>query len=241
MKLISAFLLFQLFQFNLTAQESDSLPGTSSQPRIIYYQSTPDDKSSSSSFYTSKRNRKDEIKTLSGSMNHSGGFFGLSFRSTEFRDETMVLAGFRTGWIVNRTLGIGIEGHGIIPTAKYTDIDPLGNVVALGGYGGMFLEMILFSNQVIHLTFPVSSGAGWMGYTSDWETNNNNYSTNGIIDEDVFWYVEPGANIEVNISRNFRLAAGMSKRFIQDLTLINTATNAFDKPSFYITLKLGSF
>ncbi|MFT4738265.1 MAG: hypothetical protein ACJAZM_001939 [Cyclobacteriaceae bacterium] len=216
-------------------------PNSTNQPRIIYYQSQDSKEPyQSRNNYRSKNNNRNDVKTLAGSMNHSGGFGALSFRMTEFEDQTMVLAGVRAGWIVNRTLGIGFEGHGIIPSAQFDGIDPNESVVALGGYGGMFLELILFSNQVVHLTFPASAGAGWMGYNIDWENSNFNGSSR-TVDEDIFWYVEPGANIEMNISRNFRLDFGVSKRFTQDLELINTATNAFDNLNYYVTLKIGGF
>ena len=158
----------------------------------------------------------------------------------------MVLAGLRGGWIINRSLAIGFEGHGIVPTAKFDDIDNALNskVVVYGGYGGIFLEPIIFSNQVVHLVFPVSAGAGWLGYEEDWESQFgaprfNSY--NGLIDEDVFWYIEPGAALEVNIARNFRINLGASKRFTQDLELIQTSTSAFDKWNFFVTLKVGRF
>lgn len=202
-------------------------------PKIIYYQSTEPER---------PRRRRQDIKTLSGSMSHSGGFGALSFRSTEFRDESLVLAGLRGGWIINRTLGIGIEGHGIIPTAKFTDIDPLNEVNILGGYGGMFLELIFFSNEVVHVTFPVSGGAGWLGYHLVSEDNTMPFPpSDKEVDGDVFWYIEPGGNLEFNISRNFRLDLGISKRFTQDLELINTESDAFDKLNYYITLKIGGF
>jgi len=215
-------------------QVQDSIPAIDKNktPKIIYYQTVPEER---------KKRRRNDIKTLSGSMNHSGGFGALSFRSTSFRGETMVLAGLRGGWIINRTLGFGIEAHGIIPTAKYDDIDPVGEVVALGGYGGMFLELIFFSNEVVHVTFPVSGGAGWMGYNYDFDDNNPPTTTGSLVDEDVFWYIEPGANLEVNLSRNFRLAFGVSKRYTQGLELINTKTNDFNKLNYFITLKVGGF
>lgn len=205
------------------------------EPRIIYYQDSKPE-------YKDKRN---DIKTLSGSMSHSGGFFGFSFRASEFKDEAVVMAGFRTGWIVNRTLGIGFEGHGVIPTAKFDDIDPIRNTILLGGYGGMFMELIAFSNQVVHVTFPVSGGAGWLGFHEDWEENTTNdprlTGTQPLIDQDIFWYIEPGASVEMNISRSFRMAVGMSKRFTQDLELINTEGHDFENLNFFITLKLGKF
>ncbi|WP_421765298.1 hypothetical protein [Ekhidna sp.] len=218
---------------------SDTIPKPSEQvnseddaPKIIYYQSTEPEK---------KRKRRQDIKTLSGSMSHSGGFGALSFRSTEFRDEAMVLAGLRGGWIINRTLGIGFEGHGIIPTAKFSDIEAGSEVNILGGYGGMFLELIFFSNEVVHITFPVSGGAGWLGYHRTNEDNTMPGPMDSEIDSDVFWYVEPGADLEFNISRNFRLAMGVSKRFTQDLELVFTDSDAFDNLNYFITLKIGGF
>ena len=212
-----------------TVQNAES--GTT--PKIIYYQTIPEQQ---------KTHRRKDIRTLSGSMNHSGGFGALSFRSTSFRGEAMVLVGLRGGWIINRTLGFGLEAHGVIPTAKYSDIDPMGDVVAFGGYGGMFLELIFFSNQIVHVTFPVSGGAGWLEYSRHFDGNNfQMQGDSDFVDEDVFWYVEPGVGLEVNLSRNFRLAFGASKRFAQDLDLAGTNEGAFDKISYFITIKVGGF
>lgn len=250
MKKLQLLLLLTFQAFFAVAQTSDSTQVTPApaepvevkpapEPRIIYYQ-----QSQPSPEYRRRETPQSDIKTLSGNMHHSGGFFGFSFRSSDFRDEATVLGGVRTGWIINRTVGIGVEGHGIIPTAKFDDIDPERRVVLLGGYGGMFMEFILFSNQVIHVTFPVSAGAGWLGYNDDWENDFNNpqpAGDMGLIDEDVFWYVEPGACLELNVAKSFRMDFGVSKRLTQDLELINTKASDFHNLNFFITLKMGRF
>jgi hypothetical protein len=230
----------------LQEQPVENEERSSSEPKIIYYQSEPEPRYETR--YRSRfRDSRNDIKTLAGSMNHSGGFGAISFRTTDYRDETMIMAGLRGGWIINRTVGIGLEGHGIIPTTKYEDIDPRDDVFALGGYGGMFLELIFFSNTVVHVTFPTSAGAGWLGYVLEYDEtfSGPNYSTTSsqtdVLDEDVFWYVEPGANIEVNISRNFRMCFGVSKRFTQDLQLETTSAKEFENMNYYLTLKVGGF
>ncbi len=223
--------------------DTDTQPAQE-EPRIIYYQTVTDDDRNDRDDYDKREfeeryRRRNEIKTVAGSMNHSGGFGAISFKTTKLRSEPIVFVGARGGWIVNRTLAIGFEGYGAVPTAKFDDIIPE-RVVTLGGYGGMFLELILFSNQVVHVTFPVSGGSGWFGYYEDWENTTNTFSDD-LIAEDVFWYVEPGVDLELNVSRNFRLAGGVSKRYTQDLDLPNTRGKDFSKLSYFLTLKIGRF
>ncbi|MEM9859320.1 MAG: hypothetical protein AAF843_18330 [Bacteroidota bacterium] len=185
--------------------------------------------------------KRGRIKTLSGSGYHSGGFGAVSFRASEFQDETLVMTGFRGGWIINRTLAIGFEGHGIIPTAEFEEVLPGRNAILLGGYGGMFLEPIIFSNEVVHVTFPVAGGAGWLGYHDDWEQDNGNSDFDEIIDDDVFWYLEPGIGLEVNVARHFRIAMGVTKRFTQDLELEFSREQDFENMNYFLTLKFGRF
>ena len=185
----------------------------------------------------SKKRQKGEIKTLS-SHGHNGGFFALTFKATKFNNETIVTSGVRTGWIIARTLAIGFEVHGLVPTAKFDQIAPPERVVLLGGYGGMFIEPILFSNEVVHLTFPVTGGAGWFGYHEDWEEDYTNYS---LVYDDIYWYVEPGVSIEVNVAKNFRLGFGATQRITQELELPNTPSGAFDNRNYFLTMKFGRF
>ena len=198
--------------------------------------------SETKTYHYSSHRKNDEIQTLAGKQSHHGGFGAISFKASEFNNKDIIMAGFRGGWIINRAMAIGFEGHGIIPTAEYENIDP-GNSLrsrSVGGYGGMFIEPIILSNKVVHVTFPISGGAGWLGYIVDWEQNQNYYS-NDLIDDDVFWYVEPGAALELNVARNFRINMGASYRFTKDLELINTQASAFDAWNYFLTLKFGSF
>ncbi len=183
---------------------------------------------------------REKIQTLSGSHHHSGGFGAISFKATNFNNKNIVMAGIRGGWIINRSIAIGIDGYGIIPTAEFRNIDPYFNTRVVGGYGGLFIEPIVLSNKLVHVTFPVSAGAGWLGYIYDWEDVGYSYKDD-LVDGDVYWYIEPGASLELNVSRNFRINFGASYRFTQDLELINTSSNAFEDWNYFMTLKFGRF
>lgn len=185
-----------------------------------------------------RRYRKGEVKTLSGDHYHSGGFGAVSFKGTKYMGETLMMAGIRGGWVINRVVALGFEGWGFIPTVNLSDVWQYSDVVVLGGYGGFFIEPIIFSNEIVHIVFPVSGGAGWMGYNEDFYDYTSNYF---MVDDDVFWYIEPGVALEVNVSRSFRMDFGASKRFTQDFDILNTPTDAFDEWSYFLTLKFGGF
>ena len=186
--------------------------------------------------------RQSDIKTLTGSGHHSGAFGAVMFKASEFKDKTFAMMGLRGGWIINRSVAIGIEAQGIIPSAKFENInpDPDEKAILLGGYGGLFIEPVLFSNNVIHITFPIASGAGWLGYHEDWEDDSIRRN-NELIDDDVFWYVEPGVGMEINVTRHFRMNFGVTKRFTQDLELVDTKNKDFNNLNYFLTLKIGKF
>lgn len=191
----------------------------------------------------SAKAQDDEMQTLTGSVHHSGGYGALIIRSSSFRDQSLVMAGGRGMWVINRAFGIGFEGNGVVPVNTYEGVDPTGlnDAILVGGYGGLVLEPMLWSNKLVHITFPVSGGAGWIGYVRDWENMNHDPSRNDLYDQDIFWYVEPGASIELNVTRFFRAAIGVSQRFTQGLDLVSTPETGLNKTSFTLCLKFGRF
>jgi hypothetical protein len=179
---------------------------------------------------------------LSGNNNHSGGYGALTIKGSKFKDASIMMMGIRGAWVINRSFGLGIDLNGIIPTTKFDDVDPNGwhKGILLGGYGGLLFEPIILSNKIVHLAIPLSMGAGWLGYAEDWEDEMYYYSGD-LLDDDVFWYIEPGINAEINITDFFRINVGISKRFTQDLSLYNTPSDAFDKINYTFALKFGGF
>ena len=186
--------------------------------------------------------REDRMETLSGENSHSGGYGALFFKGSTFKNKSIMIMGIRGAWVVNRAIGLGIDLNGLLPVSMYDDVDPAGtnDAILLGGYGGLLLEPVVWSRKVVHVTFPLSMGAGWLGYVEDWE-DEYYYGGGDLLDDDVFWYIEPGINAEVNVTNYFRIDVGISKRFTQDLSLYNTPSDAFDKLNYSLTLKFGGF
>jgi hypothetical protein len=245
--IIAMLMLFRIPVFSQeqeTAEEKESTPKsfTLDTNDATLEEMTVTDKDKDDKSKDRQRRRKDsqdEIQTLAGDRTHHGGFGAITFTATDFNDKDMILIGIRGGWIINRALAIGFEGHGLLPIAEYSSIDSATSTRAVGGYGGMFIEPIVYSNKIVHVTFPISAGAGWVGYVVDWE--DYNYYETDLVDDDVFWYIKPGASVELNVARNFRINLGASYRFTQDLQLLNTPSDGFTGWNYFLTLKFGSF
>ncbi|HLF34153.1 MAG TPA: hypothetical protein VI583_07945 [Cyclobacteriaceae bacterium] len=186
---------------------------------------------------------QDEIQTLTSGLRHSGGYGAILFKSGSFKSKALILTGVRGVWVINRAFGIGLEANCIAPINSYEGMDPnnLEKAYLVGGYGGIFIEPILWSNKVVHITFPVSGGSGWLGYISDWQNDHYDPTRSDLFDDDLFWYLEPGAVIEANVTRFMRLNAGITGRFTQNIELINTNPSEFERMNFIIGLKFGKF
>jgi hypothetical protein len=149
-----------------------------------------------------------EIKTLLG-RDRAGGFFGaITLGYSQIDNQNAVILGGRFSWIASHNLGIGIGGTGFINEYHY---EPhLGSDVFLtGGYGGIYLEPILFPRFPVHMAFPVLLGAGGISYISNDEALNSNF----IEDSEAFLLIEPCAEVELNLTKHFRLTFGATYRF----------------------------
>jgi hypothetical protein len=88
-------------------------------------------------------------------------------------------------------------------------------------------------------------GAGGVSYFEDYEWEQDNppppeyYDTN--IDADAFFVLEPGLELELNITQIFRLAIGGSYRYTSNVSLIDHEADVLRGFNGYFTLKFGKF
>lgn len=181
-----------------------------------------------------------EETLFNGTIHHSGGYGGPVVRFTEIgpHSELGVMAGGRGGWIINHQFIIGGGGYGLVtehnPAAWETGFQ--NDYQMTVGYGGLFLGYTQNSDNLVHYTIETMIGWGGVNYTRfDDEEYENEY--NG----DAFFVLEPGINLEVNVTRFFRLGLGATYRYIQGVDYHSLGDDDLSGLSGQIVFRFGSF
>lgn len=182
-----------------------------------------------------------EIKTILGRNRAGGGYFSVTTGYSQIDNQNSVLLGGRFSWIASHWVGIGIGGTGFVNELHF---DPGLNrdVFLTGGYGGIYIEPILFPRSPVHLSFPVLIGGGAVSYIS----NDPVLKSNFVEDSEAFLLFEPAAEIELNVTKFFRLAFGATYRFPTEFNVglfgSDVASAASLKGASYtVTFKFGKF
>jgi hypothetical protein len=191
-----------------------------------------------------------EMKTLLGNSGDLGGYGALTVRYTEIDSRDGIMIGGRGGIVIGHNISFGLTGTGFFTNSQY---DPaIGeDAMIAGGYGGIYIEPILFPNQPVHLAFPITFGVGGIGYARHNYDNDHNWDNNDWNDSngEGFLLVEPGVEVELNVMRYFRFAVGASYKVTSDIDLKYDdglgnriiPTNSLNGLTVGVTFKFGWF
>jgi len=213
---------------------------------IFAQEVTPDKKSSNDA----------EIKTIFGHSKHAGKtdigyFFELRGGYTQFDGRDVFLPGVSGGLILNHHWGLGLTGT-IVPGYNlhydnmYYDenLMQLAGARMMGGYGGFLFEYILLPKSAVHVSFPVTVGAGYLVYQKDsyssyyYQYDNSNHN---LADHDIFFVVEPGIRAVFNLIKKLQLGLTVSYRYTPNLDLINTPASRINQFTATLSLRFGKF
>jgi len=171
-----------------------------------------------------------------------GGYGAFGIGHTIIDDKSALRFTIKGAWIVNHRFALGLAGNSFFNNLSYSD-SRVNNSIG-GGYGGIFIEPILFPMAPVHVTFPLIIGGGSLTtlHPSEWYDNTGDYSNQF----DVFFVVEPGIEIEINMIKFFRIGLGASYRFTNGINLVysdNTQVpfTALDSFNLYANFKFGKF
>jgi hypothetical protein len=136
--------------------------------------------------------------TSSGGTRISGWFLAPTFGTTIVGDRMSYSPGLRGGVYLNERFAIGLTAQGMANSD--TKIDD-GHVRNLGSYGGLLLQYVWRSGQLIHGTVESTIGNGrWCA------------SGSSSCSSKQFLVLEPAANLEINLASHVRLASGIGYR-----------------------------
>ena len=182
-----------------------------------------------------------EMKTLLGHDRGGGGYCSFSTGYSNINDLDAIMFGGRFSWMASHSLGIGMGATGFMNEYHYEPaIDK--DVFLTGGYGGLYIEPVLFPRLPVHLSFPVLLGFGGISFISV----DNEFNDNFLEDSKAFLLIEPAAEVELNLTRFLRLAVGASYRLPTPFNVGLPGSYSIDveslrTPSYTVTLKLGKF
>jgi hypothetical protein len=187
------------------------------------------------------QNRTDEKpKTLMNNNGIKGGFVSLSSLAYEINNQLGYGIGGEVAAVFGRKFNLGFSAYGLITDVETPPIGSSGqNYYYEMAYGGLFIEPMLKSKWPVHLSFPITLGAGGVAAVQD-RFYEPYWDTPQAYDYDLFLIAQGGVNIELNVFSFMRLAGGINYR--------NSSPFYFDQQKLdldglgaNISLKLGWF
>jgi hypothetical protein len=128
----------------------------------------------------------------------SGWFLAPSFGTTVVGDRLNTMPGLRGGIYLNKRFALGLTAQGVVNGDTHvTD----GEVRNLGSYGGLLVQYLWRSDQLIHGAFEATIGNG------RWCESGGN----ACISKQ-FLVFEPAANLEINVAKHLRITSGVGYR-----------------------------
>ncbi len=186
---------------------------------------------------------------FSGGTRVTGWFIDVSNSFTNINGRQGYMPGFTGGVIVDRNFRVGLAAKSLSWYESFLRFDNLFEEQAYlnGGYAGLFLEAAPYAGKLIHFSFPFIIGGGGAVYSSKsqlMEIDENEWEWDCYWNElssSPFFVVEPGVNLELNVTGFMRLYSGYSYRWVKGLNLQHTSQNALNNSNFIIGVKFGKF
>ena len=136
----------------------------------------------------------------------SGWFVAPTFATTSFASQLGYLPGLRGGIYLNQRFAVGVTANVLATQDSHVGDHDGRNV---GSYGGLLLQYVVRSNQVLHASLESTLASGrWCNTVGDGKGT----APDGCSGR-TFLAFEPAANLELNVARHVRIATGVGYRF----------------------------
>jgi hypothetical protein len=180
-----------------------------------------------------------ETETLLGSAVRHGGYGGPLHGVTWIGGNAVYLRGTRGAWVINLAedhalnLGLGAYRTGsdfapaapVIPGAAQPELRTR--------YGGFEMEYVNRTRRLVHFSAQALVGSGEVRYRErDLPLDRTRAS---------YFVVQPGVNVNLNVTNWFRLSGGALYRHAGEVTLEGVDGGHLSGPSSLLALRFGRF
>lgn len=190
-------------------------------------------------FAFSVKTHAQETQTLISNDVTHGGFGAPIFGITSVNGQLSYLRGTRGAWVVNltgeHTINIGLAGY-----RTRTDFQPVGWPGSANeepdmrtNYGGFELEYVNRTHNLVHYSIQTLIGSGTVRYRG------SNPDLDRVSDN--YFVLQPGVNLNLNITRWFRLSGGLFYRYAGGVNLEGTSGSDLSGIVSFVGLKFGKF
>lgn len=187
--------------------------------------------------------RNNEVQTILSAENSFGFYGGFSLGYTQIDGKDALISGGRGAMIINHSLALGFAGYGFVNGLEDFDTPNVNSpeYSLAGGYGGLLIEPIAGGLRPVHFSFPVIVGIGGVALVENYGWDYWDYHYPEDTEYDIFFVIEPGVELEFNVARFFRTAAGVSYRFTSDVELTDMDRDVLKGLNFKLAFKFGKF
>lgn len=179
-----------------------------------------------------QKKNPNEINTLFKKDKGFGGYFSFSTGYTNINSRNAFIGSARFMFVANHFLGIGLGGGG------FTTIPEERTYLYSGGYGGLYIEPVVWAKHVVHVAFPMLIGGGgaYTEYTLYDSWGGGLYSTTG------YFVFEPGMDVVLNMTKWFQINLGASYRITSKINnFMKNPDNVLYGFNYMVTFKFGKF
>jgi len=186
-----------------------------------------------------------EVQSIFGQGRATGGYGALSNKFTYIGGEFANIAEVYGGVFINRRWMVGLSFAGSTNDLRVPveySVDPVNPMTYQYSQGGMVVERVFNSNRPFHLVLSMFSGVGFSAQynRNDWY-NYDYHQSSFVHDENWFYVLEPGAQVEMNLFRWMRLSPGVSYRKTYGSDGLGLTDDSLSDWTYNITLKFGGF
>jgi len=145
--------------------------------------------------------------------------------------QSSTIPGFGVGMIIHKKILIGVQYNLTLKDINLPSANGSGNLKMR--WGGLHLEYTLWPLQMVHLTFPLTTGVGKLSITG-----NTNGTLSGTPN---FLFAESGMIIEFNIWKYAKLGLGTTYRYTGNVSYNSITSGDLSGFAAVASLKFGMF